>query len=137
MLAADKAILDTLSNPELEATVFAPNDKAFERLLKDLKLSKEELLKDKALVTQVRRAACECRQTLWHERGGHEVMFVRYNGCARHEHWHLSVTARKSKRTLQPACLCPNHADGHCVAASPPRRCCCTTCWACPSPAPP
>lgn len=53
VLAADKAILDTLSNPELEATVFAPDDKAFVRLLKELGLTKEELLKDKALVTQV------------------------------------------------------------------------------------
>jgi len=53
VLAADKAVLDTLSNPDLKATVFAPNDKAFERLLKELHISKKALLKNKKLVTNV------------------------------------------------------------------------------------
>ncbi|KAL4431141.1 hypothetical protein ABPG75_006397 [Micractinium tetrahymenae] len=53
VLAADKSILDALSNPKLEATVFAPDDKAFALLLKQLRISKEDLLKNKALLTQV------------------------------------------------------------------------------------
>lgn len=53
VLAADKSILETLSNPRLEATVFAPDDKAFQRLLKDLHISKRDLLKNKELLTQV------------------------------------------------------------------------------------
>lgn len=51
--AADPAILATLSDPKLAATVFAPTDEAFARLLKDLKISKKDLLKQTDLITQV------------------------------------------------------------------------------------
>ncbi|PSC76241.1 beta-Ig-H3 fasciclin [Micractinium conductrix] len=51
--AADPSILAALSDPKLAATVFAPTDKAFKRLLKALNVSAEDLLKDKDLLTAV------------------------------------------------------------------------------------
>ncbi|PSC76478.1 fasciclin isoform B [Micractinium conductrix] len=53
VLAADASIVETLSKPDLVATVFAPDDYAFRVLLKDLKLTKKELLANKDLLTAV------------------------------------------------------------------------------------
>lgn len=43
----------TLSDPKLEATIFAPTDAAFEKALKALKLTAAQLLADKELLTKV------------------------------------------------------------------------------------
>lgn len=51
--AADPAVLATLSNPSASLTVFAPTNNAFAILLKELGLTAEQLLANKALVTQV------------------------------------------------------------------------------------
>ncbi|PSC76484.1 fasciclin [Micractinium conductrix] len=53
VLAANASIVETLSKPDLVATVFAPDDDAFGVLLKDLKLTKKELLANKDLLTAV------------------------------------------------------------------------------------
>lgn len=53
VLAADPAVLKTLSDKKLKATVFAPTDDAFAALLEAVNLSKEELLKEKDLLTTV------------------------------------------------------------------------------------
>ncbi|PSC67187.1 hypothetical protein C2E20_9123 [Micractinium conductrix] len=53
VLAANASIVETLSNPDLVATVFAPDDHAFLKLLKDLELTKDELLAKKHLLNAV------------------------------------------------------------------------------------
>ncbi|PSC76641.1 fasciclin [Micractinium conductrix] len=53
VLAADASVVETLSKPDLVATVFAPDDNAFRVLLKDLQLTKEELLANKDLLIAV------------------------------------------------------------------------------------
>ncbi|PSC68448.1 beta-Ig-H3 fasciclin [Micractinium conductrix] len=53
LLAANASIVETLSNSDLVATVFAPDDHAFLKLLKALQLTKEELLAKKDLLNAV------------------------------------------------------------------------------------
>ncbi len=51
--AADPSILDALSNPEAELTVFAPTDDAFVALLEALEMDAETLLADTDLLNTV------------------------------------------------------------------------------------
>ncbi|PSC76723.1 fasciclin [Micractinium conductrix] len=53
VLAANASIVETLSKPDLVATVFAPDDRAFRVLLKELNVTKEELLDNEDLLTTV------------------------------------------------------------------------------------
>lgn len=53
VLAADESILAALSNPNLNATVFAPTDKAFTVLLQTLGVSKKALLANTELLNAV------------------------------------------------------------------------------------
>lgn len=49
----ESGLKDKLSDPELVATIVAPTDSAFSRLLKDLKLTEAELFGNKELLSQV------------------------------------------------------------------------------------
>lgn len=51
--AADPGILEALSDPEIEVTVFAPTDEAFATLLENLNLTAEQLLADQATLDDV------------------------------------------------------------------------------------
>merc|ERR1712037_1022650 len=50
---AASGLAETLSDPSLEATIFAPTDAAFTQALTDLGLTKEELLADTETLTNV------------------------------------------------------------------------------------
>ncbi|MBK8027636.1 MAG: fasciclin domain-containing protein [Chloroflexi bacterium] len=51
--AADPAVLELLSNPEANVTVFAPTDAAFAAALEALGVSAEDLLADTAMLTNI------------------------------------------------------------------------------------
>jgi len=53
--ATEAGLLDTLADPDVELTVFAPTDAAFEQALTDLGLTADQLLGNQALLTAILR----------------------------------------------------------------------------------